>query len=143
MQTSIGGSFLFLRKGKGGDVYEGDVINDQLGKEINQSKSKEEIKMAKKRSIKVYGQSGYKYHETPTIMLKGQWLREAGFEIGDYISVTCEDGKLIIAQDVERAAVKAAEAEYMEREMKALQKRYEAEKVKIRAQMVAEPGTRW
>lgn len=143
MRTSIGGSFLFLRKGKGGDVYEGDVINDQLRKEINQSKSKEEIKMAKKRSIKVYGQSGYKYHETPTIMLKGQWLREAGFEIGDYISVTCEDGKLIIAQDVERAAVKAAEAEYMEREMKALQKRYEAEKVKIRAQMVAEPGTRW
>ena len=71
--------------------------------------------MAKKRSIKVYGQSGYKY----------------------------EDGKLIIAQDAERAAVKAAEAEYMEREMKALQKRYEAEKVKIRAQMVAEPGARW
>ncbi len=141
MRTSIGGSFLFLRKGKGGDVYEGDVINDQLGKEINQSKSKEEIKMAKKRSIKVYGQSGYKYYETPTIMLKGQWLREAGFEIGDYISVTCEDGKLIIAQDIERAAVKAAEAEYMEREM--IQKRYEAEKVKIRAQMVAEPGTRW
>lgn len=124
-------------------MYEDDVINEQLGKEINQSKSKEEIKMAKKRSIKVYGQSGYKYRETPTIMLKGQWLKEAGFEIGDYISVTSEDGKLIIAQDVERAAVKAAEAEYMEREMKALQKRYEAEKVRIRAQMVAEPGARW
>lgn len=143
MRTSIGGSFLFLWRGKGGDVYEDDVINEQLGKEINQSKSKEEIKMAKKRSIKVYGQSGYKYRETPTIMLKGQWLKEAGFEIGDYISVTSEDGKLIIAQDVERAAVKAAEAEYMEREMKALQKRYEAEKVRIRAQMVAEPGARW
>ena len=26
--------------------------------------------MAKKRSIKVYGQSGYKYQETPTIMLE-------------------------------------------------------------------------
>ena len=26
--------------------------------------------MSKKRSIKVYGQSGYKYRETPTIMLK-------------------------------------------------------------------------
>ena len=39
--------------------------------------------------------------------------------------------------------MKAAEAEFMEREMKALQKRYEAEKVKIRAQMVAEPGVRW
>ena len=71
--------------------------------------------MSKKRSIKVYGQSGYKYRETPTIMLK----------------------------DTERAAVKAAEAEFMNREMKALQKRYEAEKVKIRAQMVAEPGARW
>ena len=99
--------------------------------------------MAKKRSVKVYGQSGYKYRETPTIMLKGLWLKEAGFDIGDYISVTCEDGRLVITPDAERAAVKAAEAEYMEREMKALQKRYEAEKVKIRAQMVTEPGARW
>lgn len=99
--------------------------------------------MAKKRSVKVYGQSGYKYRETPTIMLKGLWLKEAGFDIGDYISVTCEDGKIIITQDTERAAVKAAEAEFMEREMKALKKRYEAEKVKIRAQMVAESGARW
>ena len=32
--------------------------------------------MAKKRSVKVYGQSGYKYRETPTIMLKGMWLKE-------------------------------------------------------------------
>ena len=99
--------------------------------------------MAKKRSIKVYGQSGYNNRETPTIMLKGQWLKKAGFDIGDYITVTCENGKLVIAQDAERAAVKAAEAEYMEREMKALQKRYEAERIKIRAQMVAEAGARW
>lgn len=103
----------------------------------------EEIIMAKKRSIKVYGQSGYKYQETPTIMLKGMWLKELGFDIGDYISVTCEDGRLVITPDAERAAVKAAETEFMEREMKALQKRYEAEKVKIRAQMVAEPGAKW
>lgn len=100
--------------------------------------------MAKKRSVKFYGQSGYKYRGTPTIMLKGMWLKEAGFDVGDYISVTCEDGKIIIiTQDAERAAVKAAETEFMEGEMKALQKRYEAEKVKIRAQMVAEPGARW
>ena len=99
--------------------------------------------MAKKRSIKIYGQSGYKYQETATIMLKGKWLEELGFKIGDYISVTCEDGKIIIAQDAERASVKAAEAEFMDREMKALQKRYEAEKVKIRAQMVAEQGAGW
>ena len=76
--------------------------------------------MSKKRSIKVYGQSGYKYRETPTIMPKGMWLKEAGFDIGDYISVTCEDGKIVIAQeDAERAAVKAAEAKFMDREMKA------------------------
>lgn len=99
--------------------------------------------MAKKGSVKVYGQSSYKYRETPTIMLKGLWLKEAGFDIGDYISVTCEDGNIIIAQDAERAAVKTAEAEFMERDMKALQKRCEAEKVKIRAQMVAKPGARW
>lgn len=99
--------------------------------------------MAKKRSVKVYGQSGYRYRETPTIMLKGLWLKEVGFDIGDYISVTCEEGKIIITQDAERAAVKAAEEEFMEREMKALQKRYEAEKVKIRTQMVAEPGAMW
>lgn len=73
--------------------------------------------MTKKRSIKVYGQRGYKYKETPATMLKGQWLKEAGFDIGDYISVTCENGKIIITQDVE--------------------------KVKIRIQMVAEPGARW
>lgn len=53
--------------------------------------------MSKKRSIKVYGQSGYKYRETPTIMLKGMWLKEAGFDVVDYISVTCEDGKIVIA----------------------------------------------
>lgn len=110
---------------------------------INDNHEMEEIIMAKKRSIKVYGQSGYKYQETPTIMLKGMWLKELGFDIGDYISVTCEDGRLVITPDAERAAAKAAEAEYMEREIKALQKRYEAEKVKIRAQMVAEPGARW
>lgn len=39
--------------------------------------------------------------------------------------------------------MKAAEKEFMAREMKALQKCYEAEKVKIRAQLVAEPRTRW
>ena len=106
---------------------------------INDNHEMEEIIMAKKRSIKVYGQSGYKYQETPTIMLKGKWLEELGFKIGDYISIACEDGRLVITPDAERAAV----TEYMEREMKALQKRYEAEKVKIRAQMVAEPGARW
>lgn len=36
-------------------------------------------------------------------------LKGARFDIGDYISATCEDGKLVIVQDTERVAVKAAE----------------------------------
>ena len=43
--------------------------------------------MAKKRSIKVISQSGHNYKATPTIMLKGQWLKELGFDIGDYVSI--------------------------------------------------------
>lgn len=50
----------------------------------------------KSRNMKVYEQRGYNYKSTPTIMLKGQWLKDAGFNIGDSITVTCEDGKLII-----------------------------------------------
>lgn len=57
----------------------------------------------KSRQMKVYGQSGYHYKSTPAIMLKGQWLKELGFEIGDYISVSCENGKLVITPDAERA----------------------------------------
>ena len=54
------------------------------------------MKNQKNRSMKVHSQSGRNYKATPTIILKGQWLQEMGFEIGDYISVSCENGKLII-----------------------------------------------
>lgn len=68
------------------------------------------------RSVKIYGMSGYKYRTTPTIMLKGKWLEELGFEVGDYISVSCENGKIVIIPDIERAAIKKAEQEFMDRE---------------------------
>ena len=48
------------------------------------------------RNMKVYEQAGYNYKSTPIIMLKGQWLREAGFDCGTSITVKCEEGKLII-----------------------------------------------
>ena len=73
------------------------------------------MKNQRNRSMKVHAQSGYNYKATPTIILKGQWLQEMGFEIGDYISVSCEDGKLIITPDAEKAAMAKAEAEFMER----------------------------
>ena len=94
--------------------------------------------MAKNRSIKVVSQSGYNYKATPTITLKGQWLKELGFDIGDYVSISCENGRLVITPDVERAAMAEAEAAFMEREMASLKKKFEAEKSKLHAQFVAE-----
>ncbi len=94
--------------------------------------------MAKRRSIKVYGQSGYKYQETPTIILKGMWLKELGFEIGDYISIVCEDGKLTITLDTERAEREMAEAEIMESESKAMRKRVKEKRRQLLEQRVAE-----
>ena len=44
----------------------------------------------------------------------------------------------MITQDTERAALEKAESEFMEREMKSLQKRFEAEKEKLHLQFVAE-----
>ena len=70
-------------------------------------------------------------------------LEEMGFEIGDYISVSCEDGKLIITPDAEKAAMAKAETEFMEKEMKKLQKRFQAEKEQLHAQFVAESSTEY
>ena len=92
----------------------------------------------KNRNMKVHGTSGYRYKATPTIMLKGEWLKELGFEIGNYVSVSSENGKLVITQDVEMAAIKEAEAAFMERETRILQKRFEAEKEKLHAKLIAE-----
>ncbi|MBQ9989961.1 MAG: SymE family type I addiction module toxin [Lachnospiraceae bacterium] len=68
----------------------------------------------KKRNLKGYGQGGgYKYLEVPTIILRGKWLLAAGFDIGDYIFVVCEDGRLVITPDAERAKLAEAEAAFM------------------------------
>ena len=50
------------------------------------------------RNMKVYEQSGYQYKATPAIMLKGQWLRELGFDEGTPITVRFEDGRLTITR---------------------------------------------
>ena len=97
----------------------------------------------KKRSMKVYGMSGYKYQQVPTVMLKGKWLEQLGFAIGDFVSVSCENGKIIITPDAEKATMKEAEAAFMEKELVSLKKRFEAEKEKIHAQFVAEQEARY
>ena len=63
------------------------------------------------RNMKVCEQSCYKYKSTPTIILKGQWLKDAGFAIGDSITVTCEDGKLIITPREENSFIDVFERE--------------------------------
>lgn len=50
------------------------------------------------RNMKVYEQSGYHYKATLVIMLKGQWLKECGFDMGTPITVKCEGGKLTITR---------------------------------------------
>ena len=48
------------------------------------------------RELKVYGQSGYKYKDTATIILKGKWLENAGFKIGSSIKVSVEENQIMI-----------------------------------------------
>ena len=94
--------------------------------------------MKNKRNLKVVSQSGYKYTPTPTITLKGNWLSDLGFKIGDYVMISCEEGRLVITPDSEKAVLVKAEKEFMEREMKELQSRFQKEKERIHAQFVAE-----
>ena len=52
--------------------------------------------MKAERNLRVYEMSGYRYKPTPTIMLKGQWLSDYGFEAGNRIKVCCENGRITI-----------------------------------------------
>ena len=52
--------------------------------------------MADRRKLKVYDTNGKNYVSTPTIILKGQWLKQYGFDMHTPILVSCEDGKLTI-----------------------------------------------
>ena len=57
----------------------------------------------KVRNMKVYYQYSRwdKKDMVSTIRLKGQWLKELGFDVGDPISVACENGKIIITPKIE------------------------------------------
>ena len=76
------------------------------------------MKSKKVRNIKVISQSGRNYKPTPTVILKGQWMNEMGFEIGDQIKVECENGQLVISLDRERMEMLDAEKVFMEEETK-------------------------
>ena len=65
------------------------------------------------RQLKVVEQSGYNYKSTPAIMLKGKWLEELGFSIGDYVTVSCDEGKLVITPKVNTSFIEVFEAQQM------------------------------
>ena len=62
--------------------------------------------MQKNRILKVYAQtrrsertgffSPTTYTDVPAILLSGKWLESAGFSIADHVSVTVDNGKLVI-----------------------------------------------
>lgn len=65
------------------------------------------MKEKKNRRLKVYGQSnGYNYQDVPTIVLKGKWLQDAGFEIGQSVDVTVDRNVLRVSPILEKATGK-------------------------------------
>ena len=90
------------------------------------------------RSLKISGIWNYGSNPAPQLRLQGKWLEELGFQIGEPVLVKCEDGKLIITPDTMRAETESREKEFLDKEMALLQKKFDAEKKKIRQQIVAE-----
>lgn len=90
------------------------------------------------RSLKISSIWNNGSNPAPQLRLQGKWLEELGFQIGAPVLVKCEDGKLIITPDTMRAETEGREKEFLDKEMALLQKRFDAEKKKIRQQIVAE-----
>ena len=67
-----------------------------LEQEEEKKRKKESASERTTRKLKVYRTGGYSSKSVPTIMLKGQWLNELGFESGSKVRVECEGGRLII-----------------------------------------------
>lgn len=52
------------------------------------------------RKMKIYSQSmgGGNYISVATILLKGKWLEEAGFHIGEYVSVEINGDEILLTK---------------------------------------------
>ena len=49
-----------------------------------------------KRILTVHESSGHNYKATPAIVMKGQWLKDYGFDVGIKYNVVCKKGKIVI-----------------------------------------------
>ena len=54
------------------------------------------MEQLKERNLKVYNQSRNGYTNIPTILLKGHWLKEFGFNMGDQVILICNNDEIII-----------------------------------------------
>ena len=54
------------------------------------------MEQVKERFLKVYNQSRNGYNNIPTILLKGHWLKEFNFNMGDQVILICNDDEIII-----------------------------------------------
>lgn len=52
----------------------------------------------KSRKLTVYKTTGTRYQHIPQIKMQGDWLKEAGFLIGDHILIKCQKNRLIITK---------------------------------------------
>lgn len=51
------------------------------------------------RKSKVHVQSmDSNYIQVPTVMLKGQWLKQTSFDIGDYAEVECDGDRMTLTK---------------------------------------------
>lgn len=90
------------------------------------------------RELTVSEAMNYGRRTAPMPRIQGLWFQELGFNIGDPVLVKCEDGKLIITQDIARAEMMDEEQVFMEAETKKLEAKFRKEKKELRARFVAE-----
>lgn len=52
------------------------------------------------QKLKIYSQSigGGNYSQVPTVILKGKWLKDAGFKCGKYLEVIIEGDKITLTK---------------------------------------------
>ena len=50
----------------------------------------------KAKELKIYKGSGRNYTPVPQIIIQGKWLRTLGYFIGDKVSVTVEENRIIV-----------------------------------------------
>lgn len=64
--------------------------------------------LKEKREVRIYNGRGSNYGK-PLLMLQGNWLQELGFLVGNRVTITCQNNKLIIENSGETAVHMVAE----------------------------------